>query len=232
MFIVRNMNYFAFVIPMPRITPDGHIYFKIVFWGPKDSGKTATIKELYFLTMKGNTEIFPVTPLSKIDRNGPSTIFFDHGIFQIGKLENKNKGIFLQVFTVAGSDRFKLIRKVLLKDMDGLIFVFDGRPGELEKNERSIKELATILKRENIKLGKDVLFFIQINYPNKNVISKIAPEKIKELFMRDQLCTSNFSESVDGLFETVAVQQMNIYSMFQTIAKKLINKYLTKEIKN
>ncbi|MCD6483905.1 MAG: hypothetical protein J7L47_02200 [Candidatus Odinarchaeota archaeon] len=215
---------------MPRVTPDGHVYFKVVLWGPKGSGKTTTIKELYLLTTKGNTKIFPVTPLSKIDRNGSSTIFFDHGIFQIGKIENGTKGVFLQVFTVAGSERFKPIRKVLLRDIDGIVFVFDGQSGELEKNEKSIRELTEILRNENVKLGKDILFFIQINYPNKNIISKVALEKIKKLFIQENLVSTNFSEYVSGVFETVATQQINIYEMFETIANQLIDKYLAREI--
>lgn len=109
------------------------INFKIIYYGPARSGKTTSIQQLQIqVASKKKTK---VKEKSKTEK----TIFFDFLALtseQIGKYKTR-----FQVYTVPGQILYEDSRKILLKGVDGIIFVADSQLEKLQDNLQSFEEL-------------------------------------------------------------------------------------------
>lgn len=112
---------------------------KIVYYGPGRSGKTTNM-EYIFKTYKKQV----AGEMVSIDTEGDRTLFFDFLPMGIGKI--KGFDIRVQVYTVPGQVQYKSTRKLVLKGVDGVIFVADSLAVRREKNMLSLKDLQQNLK--------------------------------------------------------------------------------------
>ena len=131
---------------MPSRRADGALVFKLVYYGPSLSGKTTSINWLY------EKEGISVGELTSIKGGGGAKGdlgkmggFFDRMTAKIGKVN-------LQVWSVAGRKAHKNLRKVILKGVDGILFVWDAQRGVWKDNIESINELISILQRDLLKI--------------------------------------------------------------------------------
>jgi mutual gliding-motility protein MglA len=120
---------------------------KIVYYGPGRCGKTTNM-EYIFKTFKKQV----VGEMVSIDTEGDRTLFFDFLPMGLGKI--KGFDIKVQVYTVPGQVQYRSTRKLVLKGVDGIIFVADSLAVRREKNMVSLKDLQHNLKEYGLNIFK------------------------------------------------------------------------------
>lgn len=120
---------------------------KIVYYGPGRCGKTTNM-EYIFKTYKKQV----IGEMISVDTEGDRTLFFDFLPMGLGTI--KDFDIRLQVYTVPGQVQYRSTRKLVLKGVDGIIFVADSLAVRREKNMMSLKDLQHNLKEYGISIFK------------------------------------------------------------------------------
>ncbi|MCD6297885.1 MAG: GTPase domain-containing protein [Deltaproteobacteria bacterium] len=116
---------------------------KIVYYGPGRGGKTTNLEYIY---KKFSSRI--KTEMIAIKTHGDRTLFFDFLPFDIGKI--KGYDVKVQLYTVPGQVKYNATRRLVLRGVDGVVFVADSMKVRREKNILSLinlqKNLATYQK--------------------------------------------------------------------------------------
>lgn len=119
---------------------------KIVFYGPGRGGKTTNLEFIY---SKFRERI--KSDMVSIKTHGDRTLFFDFLPFDIGKIMGYD--VRIQLYTVPGQPKYNATRRLVLKGVDGLVFVADSQLTERKKNLLSLKNL-----QENLATYKKNIF--------------------------------------------------------------------------
>src|SRR3990167_10696693 len=179
------------------------INFKIVYYGPAESGKTTTLQELHSsVKSKKKSE---VTKASKTER----TIFFDFLALKsdsIGGYKTR-----FQVYTVPGQPLYEDSRRLLLKGVDGVIFVADSKLERLKDNLDSTEELRGHIQKMGY-IPKDIPMVIQYN--KRDLPDACALDELRKVI--------NTFHVPD--YETVALTGKGILEPFQEILRQIILK--------
>ena len=112
---------------------------KIVYYGPGRGGKTTNLQYIFQHSRKLMTD-----EMVSIKTRGDLTLFFDFVPMGIGKI--KGCDVRVQLYTVPGQVKYSSTRKLVLKGVDGLVFVADSLQIRHEKNILSLKDLAINLQ--------------------------------------------------------------------------------------
>ena len=98
--------------------------------------------------------------LVSINTQGDLTLFFDFVPMGVGKI--KGCDVRVQLYTVPGQQRYSSTRKLVLKGVDGIVFVADSLKIRHEKNILSLKDLAQNLNAYGLNIMK-IPFVMQYN---------------------------------------------------------------------
>ncbi len=120
---------------------------KIVYYGPGRSGKTTNL-EYIFKSYKN----YVSGEMISIKTEGDRTLFFDFLPMGIGKIKGFN--VRLQLYTVPGQVQYKSTRKLVLKQVDGIVFVADSVNVRRGKNILSLQDMQANLKEYGISIYK------------------------------------------------------------------------------
>ena len=112
---------------------------KIVYYGPGRGGKTSNLQYIF-----KNSRPLMNDEMVSIKTKGDLTIFFDFVPMGVGKI--KGCDVRVQLYTVPGQVKYSSTRKLVLKGVDGLVFVADSLKIRHEKNILSLKDLAINLQ--------------------------------------------------------------------------------------
>jgi signal recognition particle receptor subunit beta len=118
---------------------------KIVYYGPGRGGKTTNLEYIFRTFRKQVTG-----EMVSINTEGDRTLFFDFLPMGLGQI--KGFDIKVQVYTVPGQVQYRSTRKLVLKGVDGVIFVADSLAVRREKNMTSLKDLQYNLKEYGINI--------------------------------------------------------------------------------
>ena len=164
------------------------IQVKIVYYGPGRGGKTTNLEYIYKKFRKRiNTEMVTVKT------HGDRTLFFDFLPFDIGVINGYD--VKIQLYTVPGQVKYNATRRLVLRGVDGIVFVDDAMSVRREKNILSLKNL-----QENLANYKKSIFKIPcvIQY-NKVDLSEqgipLLPVEVLEKDLNDQLKRPSFKAS-------------------------------------
>jgi small GTP-binding protein len=127
----------AFFNPKDKV-----IECKIVYYGPGMCGKTTN---LAYIFRAGRS--YATTDMISINTKGDRTLYFDFLPIGIGKIMNCD--IKVQLFTVPGQSKYQSTRKMVLKGVDGVIFVADSLKVRKDENLLSLKDLQQNLVEHN-----------------------------------------------------------------------------------
>ncbi|MBW1727855.1 MAG: gliding motility protein [Deltaproteobacteria bacterium] len=172
---------------------------KIVYYGPGRSGKTTNMEYLY-KTYKKQV----VGEMVSVDTEGDRTLFFDFLPMGLGQI--KGFDIRVQIYTVPGQVQYSSTRKLVLKGVDGVIFVADSLAVRREKNMLSLKDLQHNLKEYGINILKIPLI---MQHNKRDLAEQGLPLMSIEQMERDlnrQLKVPSFSASAitgDGVGATL-----------------------------
>jgi len=124
------------------------IQVKIVYYGPGRGGKTTNLEYVYKKFAKRiNTEMVTVKT------HGDRTLFFDFLPFDIGIINGYD--VKIQLYTVPGQVKYNATRRLVLRGVDGIVFIADAMAVRREKNILALKNL-----QENLAVYKKSIFRI------------------------------------------------------------------------
>jgi signal recognition particle receptor subunit beta len=121
---------------------DRIIECKLVYYGPGRGGKTTNL-EYIFKAFNKHTSAEMVS----INTQGDRTLFFDFLPMGLGKIRGCD--VKIQLYTVPGQPKYRSTRKMVLKGVDGVVFVADSLEIQRKPNVESLKDLAENLAEEN-----------------------------------------------------------------------------------
>ena len=148
---------------------------KIVFYGPGRGGKTTNLEYIY---KKYNHRI--KTEMVTIKTDADRTLFFDFLPFDIGKI--KGYDIKIQLYTVPGQVKYNATRKLVLRGVDGVVFVADSLAVRRDENILSLKNL-----QENLSSYKKSIFKIPLvlQYNKRDLLEQSIPVLSVERLEKD-----------------------------------------------
>ena len=136
---------------------------KIVYYGPGLCGKTTNLNTIYTRTsQKARGEMVSLN--TETDR----TLFFDLLPMDVGIVGGfKTK---LQLYTVPGQVFYNSTRKLVLKGVDGIVFVADSQIPMLDANRESLQNLRDNLRELGLELQDIPLIFQWNKRDLKNIV--------------------------------------------------------------
>jgi hypothetical protein len=181
---------------------------KIVYYGPGLCGKTTNLQFIHQNlpdTVKGKM----LSLATKTDR----TLFFDFLPLDLGEIRGMKTRV--QLYTVPGQVFYNETRKLVLKGVDGVVFVADSQQDMLGPNVESFKNLEDNLKGHGLKLS-ELPHVIQFN---KRDLPKLSD--IEEL-------NSAVNKYNAPFYESVATTGIGVKDTLNAITK-LVLLHLTKK---
>jgi len=110
------------------------ITVKVVYYGPAQSGKTASLSFIFEKTRTGEARMATLG-----DPDHRADAYYEMLPLTLGEIRGF-KTVF-ELFTVPGGDRYGATRQAILQSVDGVVFVADSRRERLPDNVTSMQEL-------------------------------------------------------------------------------------------
>ena len=176
---------------------------KIVYYGPGLCGKTTHLQYIYDKTnpqAKGKL----ISLATETDR----TLFFDFLPLELGTVRGFKTRFHL--YTVPGQVFYDASRKLILKGVDGVIFVADSQNERMDANLESVDNLQVNLKSQ----GYDMTTIPYVLQLNKRDLPNVAP--VEE--MRRMLVKKN-----EPTFEAVASKGTGVFETLKGVAKLVLS---------
>lgn len=168
---------------------------KIVYYGPGVAGKTTNLKHIY-AQVPGNVKGEMVSLATEDER----TLFFDFLPIDLGTVQGFKTRFHL--YTVPGQVFYNASRKLILRGVDGIIFVADSAPNRLRANAESMRNLRENLEEYNLTLD-EVPMVIQFN---KRDLPDAMPVEMLRMVVDPKNEFGAFEASAhkgNGVFETL-----------------------------
>ena len=175
---------------------------KIVYYGPGLCGKTTNLQFVYQKTApdaKGKM----ISLATETER----TLFFDFLPLSLGEIRGFKTRFHL--YTVPGQVFYDASRKLILKGVDGVIFVADSQEERIEANIESLENLRLNLSEQGYDLDK--LPYI-IQYNKRDVPGALSVEEL-----RRELNPTNVPE-----FEACATTGEGVFETLKAVAKLIL----------
>ena len=175
---------------------------KIVYYGPGLCGKTTNLQWIYDKTnpqAKGKL----ISLATETDR----TLFFDFLPLDLGQVRGFKTRFHL--YTVPGQVFYDASRKLILKGVDGVVFVADSQEARMEANAESMENLDKNLKEQGYDL-KTIPYVVQFN--KRDLPTAVAMD---EMYTR-----LNFKG--EPTFEAVAMNGTGVFDTLKAVAKLVL----------
>ena len=175
---------------------------KIVYYGPGLCGKTTNLQYIYDTTAptaKGKL----ISLATETDR----TLFFDFMPLELGTVRGFKTRFHL--YTVPGQVFYDASRKLILKGVDGVVFVADSQEERMDANIESLYNLEENLKANGYDLAK-IPYVLQLN--KRDLPSAVpAAELVAELRRKDE-----------DVHEAVASKGVGVFDTLKSVAKQVL----------
>ena len=185
---------------------------KIVYYGPAKSGKTTNLESIFGNVQTANPE--SKSKIVSLATSSDRTLFFD--FFPLETVTIKGYKTKFQLYTVPGQVIYNTTRQLVLRGVDGLVFVADSTYEKMEENVESLKNMEDNLKTLKLNLA-DIPSVLQYN---KRDSANPAPTEYMDFLLnnRDVQVPSfpAIAPKCDGVFETL-----------NAITGLLLNKFLS-----
>ena len=167
---------------------------KIVYYGPGLCGKTTNLQYIFDSTApqsKGKL----ISLATETDR----TLFFDFMPLELGTVRGFKTRFHL--YTVPGQVFYDASRKLILKGVDGVVFVADSQDERMDANIESLYNLEENLQAN----GYDLLKIPYVLQLNKRDLPNVIPadEMVSELRRKDEPVHEAIAAKGNGVFDTL-----------------------------
>lgn len=194
---------------------DRIIECKLVYYGPGRGGKTTNLEYIFKAGQK-----YTKSDMVSINTKGDRTLFFDFLPIGLGKIRGCD--VKVQLYTVPGQQKYSSTRRLVLKNVDGVVFVADSLEIRRKANVLSLKDLQQNLAAQNMDIFKIPLI---MQYNKRDLAEKgipILPVDTMEQDLNSKLNAPSFEAS--------AIRGQGVG---QTLKKSLVLtlRHLQKELK-
>lgn len=190
------------------------LHVKIVYYGPAKSGKTTNLEQIH-----GNIETSrPETKgkLVSLSTSADRTLFFD--FFPLEATMVRGFTTKFQLFTVPGQVIYNTTRQLVLRGVDGIVFVADSQYDKMEENVESFRNMEENLQSLNLSLDQ-IPYIIQYN---KRDLDNPAPIDFLEFLL------NNRDIQVPS-FEAAATKSEGVFESLNAITRLLLQKFIAQE---
>ncbi|RUM43492.1 MAG: gliding-motility protein MglA [Desulfurobacterium sp.] len=177
---------------------------KIVYYGPGLSGKTTNIKWIYD-HIKPENKGEMITLATETER----TLFFDFVPIEVSNV--KGFKVRFHLYTTPGQIIYQASRKLILKGVDGIVFVADSQEERHDANLDTLDDMIENLEDYDIKIENIPLVF---QY-NKRDLPNVLPVEV----LRRDLNRWNRPD-----FEAVASKGFGVLETFKEITRQVLKK--------
>jgi signal recognition particle receptor subunit beta len=183
---------------------------KVVYYGPGLGGKTTNLQHIYAHTSTGSRG-----EMVSLETDSDRTLFFDLLPLDIGNIQGFKTRI--QLYTVPGQVFYNTTRKLVLKGVDGVVFVADSQRPMVHANRESFQNLEENLAEIGLTVD-DVPLVLQYNKRDlKDVLS--VEELDRELNRGNWPSFEGAAIHGHGVFETLkAISKMTLVSLKKRLA--------------
>ena len=175
---------------------------KIVYYGAGLGGKTTNLQVIYQKTaeqQKGKM----ISLATETER----TLFFDFLPLDLGNVRGFKTRIHL--YTVPGQVFYDASRKLILRGVDGIVFVADSQEQRMDANVEALDNLMSNLKEHGYDFNK-IPYVLQLN--KRDLPNILSPEALgKELRKKNE-----------AMIEAVAFQGTGVFETLKEIAKQVL----------
>ena len=175
---------------------------KIVYYGPGLCGKTTNLQHIYSRVPQ-ETRGKMISLATEMDR----TLFFDFLPLELGQIRGFRTRFHL--YTVPGQVYYNASRKLILKGVDGVIFVADSQVDRFEANIESLMNMHDNLAELSLSIEK-VPFVMQYN---KRDLPRLVPVDDLERELNPRKAPS---------FEAVAVRGAGVFDTLKAACKLVL----------
>ena len=187
------------------------IQLKIVYYGPPQGGKTTNLEKVH-----AEVDAPPETKgkLTSLATNNDRTLFFDFLPIETAVIRGyKTK---FQLFTVPGQVIYNTTRQLVLRGVDGLVFVADSQYEKMEENVQTFANMIQNLETLNLSL-ENIPYVLQYN---KRDLPNAAPVDYLEFLLNNR-------ETQVPSFASSAIQTEGVFETLNMITRMLLHKLLT-----
>ena len=175
---------------------------KIVYYGPGLGGKTTNLQYVYQITSTENKG-----KLISLATETERTLFFDFLPIDFGQIRGFRTRFHL--YTVPGQVFYDSSRKLILKGVDGVVFVADSQEERLDANMESISNLAGNLKEQGFDIAK-IPYVLQLN--KRDLPNVVPAEDLKQ-----QLLIKG-----EPVIEAVAMKGVGVVPTLKAVARQVL----------
>jgi signal recognition particle receptor subunit beta len=175
---------------------------KIVYYGPGLGGKTTNLQYVYSITSADNKG-----KLISLATETERTLFFDFLPLDLGQIRGFRTRFHL--YTVPGQVFYDASRKLILKGVDGVVFVADSQEERIDANLESVANLADNLKLQGYDLNK-IPYVLQLNkrdLPNAMPVDELT----RQLLVKGE-----------PVFEAVSTKGVGVLDTLKAVARQVL----------
>lgn len=175
---------------------------KVVYYGPGLCGKTTNLQHIYDSVAEGARGKL-ISLATETDR----TLFFDFMPLELGTVRGFKTRFHL--YTVPGQVFYDASRKLILKGVDGVVFVADSQEERMDANIESLANLEENLAAH----GYDLMKMPYVLQLNKRDLPNALP--IAEL-------TAELQRNGEPIHEAIAANGAGVFETLKSAAKQVL----------
>ena len=183
------------------------ITFKIVYYGPAVGGKTTNVEQIHKVILPGARG-----DLTVLSTQQDRTLFFDFLPLKSDIIKGFTSKF--QLYTVPGQSIYNETRKLVLRGVDGIVFVADSQWSKMEENMASFENLDENLKTYSLDIDQ-IPVVLQFN---KRDLDAVAPSHYIDFMLNRRETRMPTAEAVavecKGVFETLNVAARSVLASF------------------
>ncbi len=183
------------------------IQFKVVYYGPALGGKTTNLQYIH-------SRISPSYrgDLISLATAADRTLFFD--FLPVNSIVLQGFKTKFQLYTVPGQVIYNTTRQLVLRSVDGVVFVADSHWDKMQENVESFRNLEENLGRQHLRLDE---LPCALQY-NKRDLSDVAPVNYLEFLLNNRKRRVRY-------FEAVATTGFNVFAALDAVTQLLLHKF-------
>jgi signal recognition particle receptor subunit beta len=175
---------------------------KVVYYGPGLCGKTTNLQWIHDkVPIKNKGKMLSLA--TETDR----TLFFDFLPLELGTVRGFKTRFHL--YTVPGQVFYDASRKLILKGVDGVIFVADSQVERMDANVEAIENLETNLRTQGYDLSA-IPYVLQLN--KRDLPNVATVDEMKRLLTKKS----------EPIFEAVAAKGPGVFETLKGVAKLVL----------
>lgn len=170
------------------------LFLKVVYCGPGMCGKTANVQYIHT-----SADPSRVGKLISLNTESERTLFFDFMPLTLGEIRGLTTR--LQLYTVPGQIFYHASRKLILRGVDGLVFVADSQEQRREANEEALEDIRELLLAQETPLAT----LPRVFQLNKRDLPAVMPagEMARQLKLDGEEIVEAVASRGEGVLETL-----------------------------